>query len=168
MENKDFNIRLVEYRVILKKMAYKFTSDPDDVQDLVQETLLKALKYLDKFFNNPSVISWLYVIMKNTYINDYRTQKHKYQFDNHLCAEFKHLGYAEPSIESNIDHQFEIEDIHIAMRELPTEYQKIFDSYIKGYKYKELSKIYGLPSGTIKSRIFKIRKHLQRHFPQYN
>lgn len=50
MTNKDLNLEMLEYSSVLKNLAYKFTSDPEDIQDLVQETLLRALKYVDSFF----------------------------------------------------------------------------------------------------------------------
>lgn len=167
MENKDLNLQLIEYRSVLSKLAYKFTNDPEDIQDLVQETLLRALKYIDQFFHNPRVVSWLFVIMKNIYINHYRNRKQRFQYEHHKVAECQDLGCYEPYIENIAEQRLALKDVQQALKKLPEEYQDMFNRYINGYKYKELSEIYGMPEGTIKSRIFLIRKGLQQQFPQY-
>lgn len=167
MENKDLNLQLVEYRSVLKNLAYKFTSDPEDIQDLVQETLLRALKYIDQFFHNPRVVSWLFVIMKNIYINHYRHRKQKYRYEHQKVSEFQDLGCYEPFSESSVEARLVLKDVQYALGRLPEEHKEMFNRYINGYKYKELSAMYGIPEGTIKSRIFLIRKSLQKQFPQY-
>ncbi len=167
MENKDLNLQLNEYRSVLKNLAYKFTNDPEDIQDLVQETLLRALKYIDQFFHNPRVVPWLFVIMKNIYINHYRHRKQKYRYENHKANEYQDLGCHEPFTENTVEKSLALEDVKQALTQLPKEHKEMFDHYINGYKYKELSDLYGIPEGTIKSRIFLIRKGLQKQFPQY-
>lgn len=167
MENKNFNLQLAEYHSVLKNLAYKFTNDPDDIQDLVQETLLRALKYIDQFFHNPRVVSWLFVIMKNIYINHYRNKKHKYLYENRKACEYQDLGCHEPFTESSVEGRLTLKDIQYALDRLPTKHKEMFNRYVNGYKYKELSDMYGIPEGTIKSRIFFIRKSLQKQFPQY-
>lgn len=167
MENKDLNLQLIEYRSVLSKLAYKFTNDPEDIQDLVQETLLRALKYIDQFFHNPRVVSWLFVIMKNIYINHYRNSKHRHNYEQNRASEYHDLGCFEPFTENTVEKRLALKDVQYALTKLPIENQEMFDRYINGYKYKELAKIYGIPEGTIKSRIFLIRKNLQKQFPQY-
>lgn len=167
MDNKDLSIKLTEYRSILKSLAYKFTNDPDDIQDLVQETLLRALRYIDQFYHNPRVISWLFVIMKNIYINHYRHRKQKHIYENHKVSEYQEQGCYEPFSENNIEKSMALQDVQHALNQLPKGHKEIFDLYVNGYKYKELSELFGIPEGTIKSRIFLIRKGLQKQFPQY-
>jgi len=167
MENKNLNLQLVEYRSVLKNLAYKFTNDPEDIQDLVQETLLRALKYIDQFFHNPRVVSWLFVIMKNIYINHYRHRQQKHLYESHQASQFQDLGRREPFTENTVEKHLALKDIQCALTQLPKEQKDMFNCYIKGYKYKELSEMYGVPEGTIKSRIFMIRKSLQKQFPQY-
>lgn len=167
MDSKNLNIQIGKYRTILKNLAYKFTNDPEDIQDLVQETLLRALKYIDQFIDNPRVVSWLFVIMKNTYINHYRTQQQKYLYENHQAADSRNVGQQEPFIESCVEKRLILEDIYYALNLLPAEHQEIFHAYVKGYKYRELAEMYAIPEGTIKSRVFLIRKKLQKQFPEY-
>ncbi|ERJ59318.1 RNA polymerase sigma factor [Sphingobacterium paucimobilis] len=164
MTNKDLNVQLLEYRSVLKNLAYKFTSDPEDIQDLIPETLLRALKYVDQFFNNPQIIPWLFVIMKNIYINQYRTKKYKFIYENQKATEYQNLGSHEPFTENTVERQLILKDINKALGCMSDENQEIFNTYIKGYKYRELSDMYCMPEGTIKSKIFTIRKQLQRQF----
>ncbi|TDQ80013.1 RNA polymerase sigma factor [Sphingobacterium yanglingense] len=167
MENKVLNLQLIEYRSVLKSLAYKFTNDPEDIQDLVQETLLRALKYVDQFFHNPRVVSWLFVIMKNIYINNYRNRKHRYLYEHNTASSYQDLGCREPFTENTVENNLALKDVQKALTKLPKEYKEMFDYHVEGYKYKELAQHYGIPEGTIKSRIFLIRKSLQKQFPQY-
>lgn len=167
MDNKDLSIKLTEYRSVLQSLAYKFTNDPDDIQDLVQETLLRALKYIDQFFHNPRVISWLFVIMKNVYINHYRHRKQKLIYESHKVSEYKDQSCYEPFNDNNIEKSLALQDVQHALDQLPKGHKEIFELYINGYKYKELSELYDIPEGTIKSRVFLIRKSLQKQFPQH-
>ena len=73
----EFNHELLSYQNPLKYFALKLTSDNEDAEDLLQETLLKALKYRDKFQDKTNLKAWLYTIMKNTFINNYRRKVRK-------------------------------------------------------------------------------------------
>lgn len=167
MDSKNLNIEIGKYRIILKNLAYKFTKDPDDIQDLVQETLLRALKYIDQFVDNPRVVSWLFVIMKNIYINHYRSQQQKYGYESHQADDYTKGGIQEPFIESSAEKRLILKDVHFVLNLLPIEHQEIFQAYVSGYKYRELAEMYAIPEGTIKSRVFLIRKKLQKQFPEY-
>lgn len=167
MENKELNLQLVQYRIALKNLAYKFTSDPDEIQDLVQETLLRALKYIDQFFQNPKIISWLFVIMKNIYINHYRNRQQQRMYKNHALSVFQDRGCLEPFTENTIEGKFILKDIKKALAQFPADHSDMFKQYINGYKYKELADIYGIPEGTIKSRIHIMRKNLQKKLALY-
>ena len=72
MTATEFNYQLTSMQDKLKRFAYSLTMDSDDAQDLLQETLLKALTYREKFVNPVNLKSWVYTIMKNTFINNYR------------------------------------------------------------------------------------------------
>ncbi len=167
METRELNLSLIQYRITLKNLAYKFTTDPDEIQDLVQETLLRALKYIDQFFQNPKIISWLFVIMKNIYINHYRDRQQRNKYENHTMYMFQAKGYQEPFTENSIEGKLILKDIKKALAQFPAEYNDMFTRYINGYKYRELSLLYGVPEGTIKSRIHMMRKNLQKKLALY-
>lgn len=162
MERKEINTKIKECNIILKKLAHKFTNNPEDVQDLVQETLMKSLRYLDQYFHNPKVISWLYVIMKNVYINQFRRQKQKLDYERYQLSEYHQIGLLEPSVENQVEGAFMMNDILNLLNKFPSQQKEMFFKFVDGYKYKELSAHFDMPEGTIKSRIHFIRKDLRK------
>lgn len=162
MKNVTLDQQLEEYAGILRHLATKFTHDYDEIQDLVQETFARALKYLDNFFKNPNVVSWLFVIMRNIYINQYRHQQYRHKYEQFSARQYRQMSFSEPFVEDNIDKRFMLQDIQKILSEMPDNYQEMFTNYINGYKYRELADIYDIPEGTIKSRIHFIRKSIQR------
>lgn len=167
MENNTLNLQLTQYRMALKNFAYKFTTDPDEIQDLVQETLIRALKHMDQFVQNPKIISWLFVIMRNIYINQYRHRQQRRKYENYALSSWQDLGCREPFTENTIEGKLIIKDVQKALSQFPEDQSRMFMNYIHGYKYKELAKIYSVPEGTIKSRIHIIRKSLQQKLAHY-
>lgn len=168
MENREINAKILECNVVLKKLAYKFTKNPEDIQDLVQETMMRSIKYLDQFFQNPKVIAWLYVIMKNVYINQFRRQKQKYIYENYKANEYQNMAYLEPSSTNHVEGAFVIGDVFKLLNQFPQQHKEMFSKFIDGYKYKELSAYFNVPEGTIKSRIHVIRKSLQKKLIRLN
>jgi len=162
MENREINTKIIECNVVLKKLAYKFTKNPEDIQDLVQETLMRSLKYLDQFLQNPKVIAWLYVIMRNVYINQFRRQKQRYTYEHYQANEYLNMGYMEPTSKNTVEGAFIVSDIFKLLNQFPNQHKEMFSKFIDGYKYKEPSNHFNIPEGTIKSRIHVIRKNLQK------
>lgn len=167
MTSKDLTFAIQENRPILKSLAFKFTKDPEEIQELVQETLALSLKFCDKYFNNPRLVAWLYVIMKNVYINGYRRTQKKVRYENFQMNGFKVEGCSEPSTQNLADKSFLEKDVKNLLSKYPPVYYELFMSYTEGYKYRELSEIYALPEGTVKTRIHHMRKYLQRQLAVY-
>ncbi|TDS12949.1 RNA polymerase sigma factor [Sphingobacterium paludis] len=167
MNSLQLNRQIEDSRSILTNFAYKFTSDPDDVEDLVQETLIKSVKYADEYTNNPKLLSWLYVIMKNLYINNYRRKQKRSQYENAQIAELRDQGCTEPFARNNVEGKFTMGDIQFAMSKLSSENYEIFSMYVDGFKYKELAEHFDMPEGTIKTRIHHSKKILQKHLATY-
>lgn len=167
MESKELNIELLKNQSILKNIAFKFTKDPEEIEELVQETLVRSIKYLDKFFNNPKLVAWLYVIMKNVYINHYRRNQKQTIYENFQSAGYRELGCSEPSTPNMVEGKFVMNDIQAALKKLPADYYELFVRYMDGYKYRELSEHFGMPEGTIKTRIHYTRKFLQKQLSVY-
>lgn len=162
MKEKAFNNQLMEYQRILKSLAKRFTKDQEAINDLVQETFIRALKYMDQFFNNPRVVSWLFVIMRNIYINQYKRLSYQQNYEDISFYYYNHNLSTEPYTEDTSDKRMMLGDISKIISDLPTSHGEMFNSYIDGYKYRELSEMYGIPEGTIKSRIHIIRKTLTK------
>ena len=164
MKNQEFNNQLKSYSTVLKNLATRFTRDQDEIQDLIQETFIRAFKYMDQFYKNPRVVSWLFVIMRNIYINQYRRKQHTFAYQQYAAMPYQQMGASEPFTEASVDKKLILKDIQNSLNKMPATYKEMFNHYVNGYKYKELSEIYGVPEGTIKSRIHHIRKSLMREF----
>lgn len=162
MKNATLDQQLEEYAGILRHLATRFTQDYDEIQDLVQETFARALKHMDNFFKNPNIVSWLFVIMRNIYINQYRHRQYRRTYEQHSANQYRQMSFSEPFVDDNMDKRFVLQDIQKHLSTMPGNYQEMFTSYINGYKYRELADIYNIPEGTIKSRIHFIRKSIQR------
>ncbi len=166
MNTKNFNISLLELQDKLYHYALSLTADSESAQDLVQETFLKALTYKDKYRDNTNFKAWIYTIMKNTFINNYRrnvkvrsafdqnNNEHHINFSKNESFESPDSVYNSKEIQSNIDH-------------LSEEYRIPFTMFLDGYKYKEISDELDLPLGTVKSRIFFTRKKLEKTLAAY-
>ncbi|HAE30321.1 MAG TPA: RNA polymerase subunit sigma [Flavobacteriales bacterium] len=163
----EFNYQITNLQVHLKSFALKLTSNDVDSEDLVQETTLKALRFRDKFVDSSNLKAWLFTIMKNTYINDYRKKKRASTFLEEAAVVARmRMGSAADcgSVESTISEKRIIDKIN----SLPEEYKAPFNLHFEGYKYKEISEMLGIPMGTVKSRIFAARKMLADRLSEYD
>ncbi len=160
MKVLQFNQELLELQDKLKYFALSLTQDDDDANDLLQETTLKALTYRQKFVDNTNLKAWLFTIMKNTFINNYRKiQKNRNTFekiDDVYSIAFK--GSYNSETPENIHSVKEMEQ---KIELLEDDFKIPFTMHTSGFKYKEIADELDLPIGTVKSRIFFTRKKLQ-------
>jgi RNA polymerase sigma factor (sigma-70 family) len=166
MSTFDFNEQLIEFQRSLKSFAYGFTSNEEDANDLLQETYLKALTYKDKFQEKTNLKAWLYTIMRNTFINNYRKAVRANTIIDSTDEQYfinASTSYEVVDPASSLSHK-QITDI---VNELEEEYRIPFEMYNTGFKYKEIADKLGLPIGTIKSRIFLARRKLMLSLPDY-
>lgn len=162
----DFYSKLVELETHLRYYALSLTQNKEQANDLVQETFLKALVYSNKFAADTNLKAWLYTIMKNTFINEYRkAQKMKNTMTDSNKEFFMNLSkdVAYPSPESF----YSSNEIENNILKLDEEYRVPFKMFLDGYKYKEISNHLNLPLGTVKSRIFFTRKKLSVRLKDY-
>ncbi len=163
MNNSNLNLLVEEKRSLLKHFAGKFTNDPDEKEDLIQETLIRALKSIDDFIRHPKLMSWLYVIMKNVYINQYRKAKRT----NDIHETYIGLESTNTIETNKSDIKFIADDIEKAMCSLSEENYQVFQLFLEGYKYHEIACYFDMPEGTIKTRIHMTRKKLQKQLKIY-
>lgn len=159
MTNIEFNQQVIGLQKNLTYYALKLTANMDDANDLLQDTLLKAFTYKDKFVERATLKSWMFTIMKNIFINNYRRNVRKTSVMGkvkqvHTTNVRENLKKSEPESNYNFD---EIKD---TINQLPDEYRIPFQMFYDGYKYKEISETLEMPTGTVKSRIFYARKRL--------
>jgi len=167
MTKIQFNNELLSVSDKLRTYAISLTSDSERARDLLQETLLKVLTHHNSFTQNTNFKAWVYTIMRNTFINDYRRKvKTKIRFvdsniDFYLSFPAGKNYPAPDSVYRNIE-------IHRKIDTLDDEYRIPFTLFIEGYKYKEIADKLNLPLGTVKSRIFLSRKKLKKSLQDYS
>jgi RNA polymerase sigma-70 factor (ECF subfamily) len=167
MTKREFNTVVTKQTESLKMYALRFTRNDEDANDLVQDTVLKAITYYDKFKQGTNLKGWLYTIMKNTFINNYRqvtktntyvTQADDISSENLVYSSTKNIG----------ESKFIMEDIREAMLNLSDEYYVPFTMYFEGYKYHEIADHLEIPIGTVKTRIHVARKILKNSLKAYS
>ncbi len=166
MTSLEFNNAVIDIYASLKPIAFKLTRDAEEANDLMQETLLKAIANKDKFTEGTNLKAWLYTIMKNTFITNYhRLVKRKTFIDTtdnlHFINSSKHIT------ENGAGTNLAIDEINDAIRDLSYEYKTPFLMHYKGYKYFEIADILNIPIGTVKNRIHIARKELKTKLKSY-
>ena len=160
MRKKKFAGNLVNAHDQLYYYALQLTENREDARDLVQETSLKALKNYARLKDDEHQNSWLYTILKNTYINNLRSGHHRnirlYQGDKDGISAFASMPERD-----NPDRIFDRKELNDRIRCLPPAYAKPLKLHMAGYAYKEISRMTGVPIGTVKSRIHIAKKKLK-------
>lgn len=157
MEAKTFDRELTCLEPVLKRYAYSLTLNMEDAKDLVQETLYKALVNEDKFDAQTNIKAWLYTILRNTFINDYRRKSKKEKI---FSSDVKDFVLNSKPAESNPESDVNYKDLNVLVNSLEPEFRIPFQMHDDGYKYQEIADELGLQLGTVKSRIHFSRKKL--------
>ncbi len=163
--NKNFiKNEVLIHTDILLQYANKFTKDQEEAEDLLQETLIKVLKYQDSFEKNTNLLGWVYTIMKNIFINGCR----KKVLEKNYLSKVQSIGETLKQQSNNkcLDN-FMREDLNLVLRSIPEKYYIPFMMFFEGYKYYEIADHLGLPEGTIKTRIHTARKLLKQRLKSY-
>ena len=166
MSTAVFNEMLLSNADFLKPFAVNLTRDTEAANDLYQETLYKALANQEKYNAGTNIRAWLFTIMRNIFINNYRRRaKQKTIFD--ATPNEYLLNSAAPTVANGAESAMRIKEINEAIRQLPEIFRSPFLLYFEGYKYQEISEALGEPLGTIKSRIHFARKLLKEQISRY-
>lgn len=167
MNELPFNNQICLHKLSLKTFAIRFTKNDDDADDLVQDTLLKAIRYSKLYKEGTNLRAWLYTIMRNTFINDYRrsSKQQKIVETTDDLTSFQLAKSADRNLGENL---FVNEDIHKALKNLPADYLIPFIKYFEGYKYHEIADELSIPIGTVKTRIHMARQSLKKNLKIYN
>ena len=166
MTTIEFSHQIAGLRGILKDFTRKFTSDKDESHDLVQDTMLKALIYRDKFRENTNLKGWLFTIMRNTFINNYRKNRRARKISDQ-AKEFIFQSTEDEHTFSRPHASLEYSDIWNNVNDLREELRAPFEMNCTGYKYQEIADHLGIPLGTVKNRIFHARKEIQKKLQGY-
>ena len=160
MNSISFKKNLLSVQEELLRFAYKLTADREEANDLLQETSLKALDNEDKYIPDTNLKRWMYTIMRNIFINNYRKIVRDQTFVDHTDNLY-HLNLPQDSGFDSTEGAYDIKEIHRVVNLLPNEYRIPFAMHVSGFKYREIAEKLSLPLGTVKSRIFFTRQRLQ-------
>lgn len=166
MRNNKFQADLMSLQANLLNFAYMLTSNRDDAYDLLQDTTLKALDNEDKYVENTNFKGWVFTIMRNIFINNYRRAGRVATIVD-TTESLYHLNLSQDSGIETPEGAFGVNEISDAIAEIADEYRIPFVMHVQGYKYNEIAERMNLPLGTVKSRIFFARKKLQTRFADY-
>ena len=171
----DFEAAAMPFVDSLYNTAYRMTRNAEDAEDLVQESYLKAYKYYDKFQEGTNFKAWLFKILKNTFINNYRRRQQRppqsdfaeieESFETQVSDEVRRRikSPEEELLEDVLD-----EDVQRALDELPSDYRMaVLLADLEGFSYKEIAEILELPVGTVMSRLYRGRKLLEASMLSY-
>ncbi|MBK5269704.1 MAG: RNA polymerase sigma factor [Bacteroidia bacterium] len=161
-----FDKMLLTNADFLKPFAINLTRDTEAANDLYQETLYKALANQEKYNVGTNIKAWLFTIMRNIFINDYRRKaKQKTIFDN--TPNNYLINLKQVSVNNAAESGMRIKEIQAAIQQLPEIFKTPFLLYFDGYKYQEIAEVLDEPLGTIKSRIHFARKLLKEQISRY-
>ena len=159
MSITEFNSMVLNHSESLKPFAISLTRDHDKANDLCQETLYKAFAYRDKYEQGTNIKAWLYTIMRNIFINDYRRNaRKKIVLDT--------VKYSQAVYANSSEVNLKLREIDTALHKLPSIFKTACLLYLQGYKYHEIAFALNEPLGTIKSRIHFAKKLLQKQLPR--
>lgn len=158
----------------LHRTALRMTKNEGDADDLVQDTYMKAYRFWDKFEEGSNCRAWLFKIMTNLFINNYRAKSRSPQIvdledvdDDFLFGHLSALGPAEDPEKHFFNKVFD-DDVKAAIDELPDDFKMVIVlSFLEGFSYQEIADITDLQIGTVKSRLHRGRKLLQKSLWKY-
>ena len=154
--------------------ALRYTKNPEDARDLVQDTYLKAFASLHQFEEGTNLRAWLYRVLTTTFINSYRKGQRQPQISQAELEDWQ-LEQAQ-SHTSNLGKSAEVEaleklpdsDIKRALQEIPEEFRiVVYLADVEVFSYKEIAEIVDVPAGTVMSRLHRGRKQLREKLADY-
>ncbi len=167
MTSIEFNYKLTGMHKHLEYFARKLTNNEDDAKDLLQETFLKALIFKDKFVDSTNLKAWLFTIMKNIFINNYRRNvRAKTIIDT--TDNLYHLNNSTHHTPLTPDTSMSEKEILREIENLSDDQRVPFEMHTQGFKYKEIAEQLEISIGTVKSRIFFTRKKLMGNLQDFS
>jgi RNA polymerase sigma-70 factor (ECF subfamily) len=168
-----FNQEFMPHINAMYNFAYRLTLDGDDAKDLLQDTYLKAFRFIDSFQQGTNAKAWLFRILKNSFINDYRKKsKEPSKVDYQEVETF----YNSEDVDRQITPDLRVEalqdmigdEISNALNTLDVDFRTVIILCdLEGFKYEEMAKILDIPIGTVRSRLHRARNLLKEKLSEY-
>ena len=177
-EPKDaFHEEAVPHLDALYGTALKLTKDEQDAEDLVQETMLKAYRYFDKYENGTNCKAWLFKIMHNTFINRYRKSQKRKEYlvdDDYRPLQERAEAREEHPFVGEFDDQEDLffkmfgDEVKEALSDIPMHFRMVvLLADLQDFAYKEIAEIMDCPIGTVMSRLYRGRRMLRDELGEY-
>lgn len=175
MTSKDFEKQALSHTESLYNTALRMTHNPQDAEDLVQEAFYKAFRSIHQFEEGTNLRAWLFKILVNTHISQYRknakdpaTAGYDDVEEFSLYSQVRSRAASPDDTPADILNQFLDKDIRAAIQALPQQFKDVVTLVeIEGFSYQEAADILSVPVGTIMSRLFRGRKLLQKSLWEY-
>jgi RNA polymerase sigma-70 factor (ECF subfamily) len=174
----DRNLRFERDAIVFMDQLYaaalRYTKNPEDARDLVQDTYLKAFNSFHQFEEGTNLRAWLYRVLTTTFINTYRKDQRRPQLsageleDWQLAKAQSHTSDLGKSAEVEALESLPDSDIKRALQEIPEEFRiAVYLADVEGFSYKEIADIVDVPAGTVMSRLHRGRKLLREKLADY-
>ena len=165
-QQETFKDRVIGLQSNLMSFAYQLTSNREQAEDLLQDTTLKALSNEDKYVDNVNFKGWIFTIMRNIFINNYRQNVRQATVID-KTEDLYHLNISQDSGINTPEGSYAVKEISVVLNSFSDDYRIPFTMFVAGYKYNEIADKLNLPLGTVKSRIFFARKKLREELKDY-
>jgi RNA polymerase sigma-70 factor, ECF subfamily len=174
-KTEEFETACMSHMDSLYASALKMTRNQVEAEELVQDTFVRAFRFKKNFEWGTNLKAWLFRILTNTFINDYRHRKHEQKYMERAAVEplydevlNRHAAEYAANPENHVFTKFFKEDLDQALNEVPEDFRiAVVLSDIEGFSYKEIAEILDKPIGTVMSRLHRGRKLLQRSLVDY-
>lgn len=173
--SSEFEDLILSHMDMLYAVALKLTRNATDAQDLTQNTVLKALRFHDKFREGTYIKAWLLTILRNTFINEYRRQVRRPTFVELSGTEPAKNTAPDPGVpyepkDNSPNELFELldDEVKLAIESLPEDFkQAVIMADLEDKSYKEIAAVMDCPLGTVMSRLYRGRKLLRERLREY-
>lgn len=160
MSTKDFQFNFDSLTSSLNAFAYNLTKNREEAEDLYQETAFRAFTNKEKFRPGTNFKAWLFTIMKNIFINNYRKRSKMNTIMDSTDNDY-YINSGKNKVKNDGESVILLKELNNMIESLDSDFKVPFKMHFTGYKYQEIADDLGLPLGTVKSRIFFARKELK-------